>query len=304
MVYELLDGQDVLLDITLLRPEGIPVKGSGGNSSGPSSFAVEVFDNFGYWASLGGAEYAGPVATLRYVFAPTLRVIRQGGTRRGAGMATMSITNPNVADFITCKDLDREQTEGDISTFNISVLASDEFMESNKSKTEGILYDIAEHAHSTGEPGVIFIDRINEHNAMLNASGAIKSTNPCGEIPLYAGEPCDLGAMNLAAYVKNKEFDFDTFNKDVKIAIRFLDNVLEVNKFALEDNREMSMRLRRLGLGVMGLADALIKMEQRYDSEQGRKLVTDMITALRDSSHEASKEIAEERGLFPDFEKE
>ena len=303
VVYKLLDGQDILLDITALRSEGTPVKGSGGNSSGPSSFAVEVFDNFGYWASLGGAEYAGPIATLRYIFAPTLRVIRQGGTRRGAGMATMSITNSDIKDFINCKDLDREQSEGDISTFNISVLATDAFMSASKDKKEGVLYDIAEHAHATGEPGVIFIDRINENNAMLNTLGAIKSTNPCGEIPLYAGEPCDLGAMNLAAYVKNKEFDFGSFNKDVKTAIRFLDNVLVVNKFALEDNHEMSMRLRRLGLGVMGLADALIKTGKRYDSEQGRKLVTAMITALRDSAHEASKELAEERGVFPDFEK-
>ncbi len=109
--------------------------------------------------------------------------------------------------------------------------------------------------------------------------------------------------MNLAAYVKNKEFDFESFKQDVKTAVRFLDNVLEVNQFALEDNREMSQRLRRLGLGVMGLADALIKMEQCYDTEQGRKSVMDMITALRDSAHEASKELAKERGLFPDFEK-
>ncbi len=270
----------------------------------PSSFAVEVFDNFAYWASLGGADYAGPVATLRYIFAPTLRVIRQGGTRRGAGMATMSITHPDINDFITSKDLEREQSEGDISTFNISVLVTDEFMKQNAAKKSGTLLTIADHAWQTGEPGLIYIDRINEHNPMRKAYGDIKSTNPCGEIPLYAGEPCDLGAINLAAYVKTpntgmKGFDVASFQADVRTCIRFLDNVLEVNKFALEDNRQMSLKLRRLGLGVMGLADALIQMGYRYDDEQGREAVATMIGELRDSATEASEQLSKERGVFP-----
>jgi ribonucleoside-diphosphate reductase alpha chain len=221
MIMRLLDKQDVLLDLSGLRPEGTPVNGSGGNSSGPSSFAVEVFDNFAYWASLGGAEYAGPVATLRYIFAPTLRVIRQGGTRRGAGMATMSITHSDINDFITSKDLEREQTEGDISTFNISVLVTDKFMQEAKGKKSAALMTIADHAWQTGEPGLIYIDRINEHNPMRASLGDIKSTNPCGEIPLYAGEPCDLGAINLAAYVQTpnigmKGFDVEGFRSDVR----------------------------------------------------------------------------------------
>lgn len=304
MIMKLLKGQDVLLDLSNLRPEGTPVNGSGGNSSGPSSFAVEVFDNFAYWASLGGAAYAGPVATLRYIFAPTLRVIRQGGTRRGAGMATMSITHPDINDFITSKDLAREQTEGDISTFNISVLVTDEFMKQNIGKTSGTLWSIADHAWQTGEPGLIYIDRINQHNPMRKAYGDIKSTNPCGEIPLYAGEPCDLGAINLAAYVKTpnqgmKGFDLESFRADVKTCIRFLDNVLEVNKFALEDNRQMSLKLRRLGLGVMGLADALIQMGYRYDDQRGRDAVAVMIGELRDNATMASEQLAKERGAFP-----
>jgi ribonucleoside-diphosphate reductase alpha chain len=304
MIMRLLDGQDVLLDLSGLRPEGTPVNGSGGNSSGPSSFAVEVFDNFAYWASLGGAEYAGPVATLRYVFAPTLRVIRQGGTRRGAGMATMSITHTDIADFITSKDLEREQSEGDISTFNISVLVTDKFMQEAAGKKSAALMTIADHAWQTGEPGLIYIDRINEHNPMRAALGDIKSTNPCGEIPLYAGEPCDLGAINLAAYVKTpnvgmKGFDVAGFQADVRTCIRFLDNVLEVNKFALEDNRQMSLKLRRLGLGVMGLADALIMMGYRYDDEKGRQAVAQTIGELRDNATEASEQLAKERGAFP-----
>ncbi|MEX2502148.1 MAG: LAGLIDADG family homing endonuclease, partial [Trueperaceae bacterium] len=178
-VRAMLAGEDVVLDLSGLRPEGTPVDGSGGTSSGPSSFAVEVFDNFATWAHLGAATYAGPVATLRYVFAPTLRVIRQGGTRRGAGMATLSITHPDVRDFVTAKDLDRERDEGDISTFNISVLVSDAFMAAAREAQRGTLREIADHAWATGEPGLIFLDRINEHNPMRAAYGDIKSTNPC-----------------------------------------------------------------------------------------------------------------------------
>ncbi len=672
VVTALLAGDDLLLDLSGLRAEGTPVNGSGGSSSGPSSFAVEVFDNFARWAGLGGAAFAGPVATLRYVFSPTLRVIRQGGTRRGAGMATISITHPDVHDFITSKDLEREQAEGDISTFNISVLVSDEFMQRAQAEgPQGVLWEIAQHAWQTGEPGLIYVDRINEFNPMREALGDIKSTNPCvtadtwvmtnqgarqvaelidrdfcavvdgvafplesrgffhtgtkpvvklrtvegfelrlthdhrvkrvtsrtrarvesewceaatlrpgdeivltdqrgaspwsgrgnaeqgwllgmlvgdgtfqadkgdlacldlwgsereamaeramaalrapgmgigrlwrteaeqkirlasdaltrlasefgiargaktvsdeierassafyggflqglfdadgsvqgsqakgvsvrlaqsddtmlervqrmlarlgiistlyherrpagtrempdgrggaraypikaqhelvvandnllrfaavvgfgvcakrdrlheaidgyvrevnrerfvatvraieddgiedvydvtvaeahafdangivahncGEIPLFPGEPCDLGAINLAAYVQTQGvgmagFDVDTFREDVGSTIRFLDNVLEVNKFALEDNREMSLYLRRLGLGIMGLADALIRMGYRYDSDEGRAAVSEMINELREAATSASRALADERDPFPGF---
>ncbi len=307
MAMGLLDGRDVLVDLSDLRAEGTPVKGSGGTSSGPSSFAVEVYDNFAVWAQLGGAAHAGPVATLRYVFAPTLRAIRQGGTRRGAGMATLSITHPDVQDFITAKDLEREQAEGDISTFNISVLVTDEFMTQSLDSRHGVLRDIAQHAWATGEPGLIYIDRINQYNPMRAAMGDIKSTNPCGEIPLYPGEPCDLGAINLAAYVARPGegtagFDFDAFAMDTRTCVRFLDNVLDVNVFALPDNREMSMKLRRLGLGVMGLADALIRMGYAYDSEAGRQAVDEIISAMRDAATAASEDLAQERGAFPLFD--
>ena len=120
MVERLMYGEDVYIDLSKLRPEGSAVAGSGGTSSGPASFAVEIFDTFARWASLGGARFAGPVATLRYLFAPTLRVIRQGGVRRGAGMATLSTGHPDLEDLLTAKTLERERLEGDISTFNIS----------------------------------------------------------------------------------------------------------------------------------------------------------------------------------------
>ena len=611
----------------------------------------------------------GPVATLRYIFASTLRVVRQGGTRRGAGMATLSASSPDIQDFITSKDLDRERVEGDISTFNISILASDDFM--SDSANDKLLKQIAEHAHDTGEPGIIFVDRINEHNPMVSTLGPIKSTNPCvtadtwimthlgakqvkelvnipfcvpvdgqgyrsqgfwttgtkpvyrlktkrgfelcltgnhklkkvtkytrhkqdntwvevfnlskgdfislsnhreglywggvgcfeegwllgyligngtfaseknksdrahldfwgqqaenmaklalerikkfcvtrsdlkvksqfqegklrvggtglanlaarfdvchgnkvvtdkieeaskdfylgflrgffdadgsvqgtqakgisvrlaqsnlntlrrvqrmlarlgiisnlyqnrreagyrslpdghggykdyytkaqheliiakdnlpifaelinfedklkkeklttsltsykrtlnrerfideivsikpeggkevfdttvdlihefdangisahncGEIPLYAGEPCDLGAMNLAAYVEDGEFNAEDFENDIQLAVRFLDNVLDVNNFVLEDNREMSHRLRRLGLGVMGLADCLIKLGLAYNSQDARAKTNSIFNHLRVRAVLASENLAEERGAFPDWNEE
>jgi ribonucleoside-diphosphate reductase alpha chain len=342
-------GLEPRIDLSNLRAEGAPIKGSGGTSSGPVSFLFEIFDNFLEWANLG-AETSGPVATLRYCYAPVLRVVRQGGTRRGAGMATISIDHADVLDFLTAKDLDREQGEGDISTFNISILATNKFLETldrnglwniqplevmgkyHVVKLEGAyngqvpeleargvdgakgvpLYaggipakwlwrQIAEHAWSTGEPGLIFNDRVNEKSAIagLGEKYIIKSTNPCGEIPLTVGEPCDLGAINLAAYVKHKAFDFKQFRADVRDCIRFLDDVLDVNVFALEDNRVASQNLRRLGLGVMGLADALILMGQRYDDAQGRETINQIMSAMREEAILESERLGEERGHYP-----
>ncbi|HZJ08462.1 MAG TPA: hypothetical protein VFD39_02085 [Trueperaceae bacterium] len=168
----------------------------------------------------------------------------------------------------------------------------------------GVLREIAQHAWETGEPGLIFVDRINEHNTMRSMLGDIQSTNPCGEIPLYPGEPCDLGAINLAKYVVQAwvgldGFDMPTFRHDVGTCVRFLDDVLDVNRFALEDNRDMSMKLRRLGLGVMGLADALIKMGFGYNTDEGRGAVDAIIGTMRDAATEASETLGVERGPFP-----
>ncbi|AWN21946.1 adenosylcobalamin-dependent ribonucleoside-diphosphate reductase [Deinococcus irradiatisoli] len=349
------------IDLSQMRPEGAAIKGSGGTSSGPVSFLMEIFDNFLEWANRGG-EHSGPVNTLRYVYAPVLRVVRQGGTRRGAGMATISVSHPDVLDFLTAKDLDREASEGDISTFNISILVTQAFWDTlqaggvwplsaqevpgkyylapqsgefggqwptlpereedgargvptykigkGKQARSGIpaawLWDqVAQHAWSTGEPGLIFVDRINEYSALrdLGERYQIKSTNPCGEIPLTVGEPCDLGAINLAAYVEGSHFDFAAFRADVRTCVRFLDDVLDVNVFALEDNRVASQDLRRLGLGVMGLADALIKLGLRYDSEAGREMIFEIMTALREEAVSESERLGQERGVYAVYQR-
>ncbi|GGM21600.1 adenosylcobalamin-dependent ribonucleoside-diphosphate reductase [Deinococcus aerophilus] len=350
-------GLEPRLDLSDMRAEGAPIKGSGGTSSGPVSFLMEIFDNFLEWANRG-AELSGPINTLRFVYAPVLRVVRQGGTRRGAGMATISVAHPDVLDFLTAKDLDREAAEGDISTFNISILISAAFWDTlqaggvwpmqaqevpgkyylaeqtgefagswptlperaedgargvpvyragkGKNAHSGIpaawLWDqIAQHAWSTGEPGLIFNDRVNEFSALKNLGERyeIRSTNPCGEIPLTVGEPCDLGAINLAAYVADSTFDFAAFRADVRTCVRFLDDVLDVNVFALEDNRVASQDLRRLGLGVMGLADALIKLGLRYDHAAGREMIMEIMSVLREEAIAESERLGEERGVYP-----
>ncbi|MFC6661849.1 LAGLIDADG family homing endonuclease [Deinococcus multiflagellatus] len=713
-------GLEPRIDLSAMRPEGAPIKGSGGTSSGPVSFLLEIFDNFLEWANRGG-EGSGPINTLRFVYAPVLRVVRQGGTRRGAGMATISIGHPDVLDFLTAKDLDREAAEGDISTFNISILVGTAFWDTlqqggvwpvqaqevpgkyylapqtgpfkgewpelpvrAEDDAQGVpvytlkkgqtgvparwLWDqIAQHAWSTGEPGLIFVDRINEYSALkdLGERYQIRSTNPCvtadtwvstamgarqvrnlvgkdfcavvngqsysarggfwltgikpvltvttrrgyqlrltdnhqllkvvrqtrdmqdtawveagtlkpgdrimlsdhteitpwagagnrtegwllgsligdgtfltdrarpmaalgfwgdtrhaladaayeqlgqmgavkklwrsddeararvrlssealaelaakygvthghktltdrmeqggydfyrgvlqglfdadgsvqgdqrkgvsvrlaqsdlpllqraqrmlarlgilstlaperrpagtrvlpdgqgrqseypvraqheliisgsnlrgyaerigfrderksarleealsgyarelnrerfsdeivsilpsgeeavydvtvdqvhafdangivahncGEIPLTVGEPCDLGAINLAAYVKGSAFDYPSFREDVRTCVRFLDDVLDVNVFALEDNRVASQDLRRLGLGVMGLADALIKLGLRYDSEAGRDTIFEIMSVLREEAVAESERLGQERGIYP-----
>ncbi|MFB9993452.1 adenosylcobalamin-dependent ribonucleoside-diphosphate reductase [Deinococcus oregonensis] len=347
-------GLEPRIDLSEMRAEGAPIKGSGGTSSGPVSFLMEIFDNFLEWANRG-AEQSGPVNTLRFVYSPVLRVVRQGGTRRGAGMATISIDHPDVLDFLTAKDLDREAAEGDISTFNISILVGEKFWNALQADAvwpiaaqdvpgkyalmpqagayEGTLptlpdraddgargvpvyqdagagvgiparwlWDqIAQHAWSTGEPGLIFADRVNEYSALkdLGERYQIRSTNPCGEIPLTVGEPCDLGAINLAAYVRDSTFNFKAFRADVRTCVRFLDDVLDVNVFALEDNRVASQDLRRLGLGVMGLADALIKLGLRYDNDAGRQAIAEIMGALREEAIAESERLGAERGVYP-----
>ncbi|GGN05885.1 hypothetical protein GCM10007092_20910 [Thermus composti] len=245
-------GQEPHVDFSLLRPEGAPIRGSGGTSSGPVSFLYEIFDNFLEWVAWG-AEEAGPVATLRYVYASVLRVVRQGGTRRGAGMATLSIDHPDLLDFLTAKDLDREKAEGDISTFNISVLATDRFLEAvekdalwpvtpievpgkyypyplegpytgklpslperedgakaiplygGKVPARWLWHEIAWHAWATGEPGLIFVDRVNALSALkgLGERYQIRSTNPC-----FVGEtriPTEHGLVPIAELAQKGE---------------------------------------------------------------------------------------------------
>jgi len=295
MVRLMIMQRNVLIDLSELRSEGKEVKGSGGESSGPASFAVEVFDNFARWGNLGGADYAGPVATLRYVFAPTLRVIRQGGTRRGAGMATLSALHEDLNDFITCKDLGREKVEGEIGTFNISVLATEYFMESKDYVEQR--RSIAQHAWESGEPGLIFVDAINNNNPLLSSDGPILATNPCGEVPLYPGEPCDLGAINLSALVKDGEFDWPKFGYAIRMGVRALDNILTAENSPLPTINEAIKDKRRIGLGLMGLADALIRMGITYGSEEAIEFAHRIARVMSEEAVNESEDLGQLRGI-------
>ena len=263
----------VILDWSNLRAEGTPIKGSGGTSSGAASFAIEV-QHIIHWLSLGG-HTAGPINALRYVFQSVLRSVRQGGTRRGAGMATLSVDHPDAEIFLSCKDHDVEDRLGEISAFNISFLARDKDMDNP------FLDKIAKHAWLTGDPGLLFVDTINRDNPLAAIDGYILSTNPCGEVPLYPGEPCDLGAMNLLKYVtKNAVFNAESFANDVGLYVRYLDANLDYAILPTEQSRVMSQRNRRIGLGVMGLAHALIKLGLRYDSDAGRSAAWKMFRTM------------------------
>jgi ribonucleoside-diphosphate reductase alpha chain len=287
-----------------LRPQGDLVRSSGGTTEGPLSFIQ--------------------------VFSKATDAIQQGAFRRGANMGILRIDHPDIVKFITFKDdLTRLQN------YNISVTVTDRFLEELKRDPRtvhevqnprtkewkklakldangeptgtfwsvGELWDIIiEHAWRTGEPGVVFIDRINQRNPIKNV-GLIEATNPCGEQPLHPFDSCNLGSVNLGALVKGKgaeaRFDWDEYKTIVHTTTRFLDNVIEVNRYPLPQIDQMSKTTRRVGLGVMGFADALFKLGIPYNSEEGTAFGEQVMKVMNDESHLASEHLAEERGVFP-----
>ncbi len=290
-----------------LRPKGDLVRSSGGTTEGPLSFIQ--------------------------VFSKATDAIQQGAFRRGANMGILRVDHPDIVEFITFKD---DLTK--LNNYNVSIAVTNRFLdelqnaretvhrvqnprtkdwkdlvktdaegaETGELWTVGELWDmIIEHAWRAGEPGVVFIDRINERNPIKNV-GLIEATNPCGEQPLHPYDSCNLGSVNLGLFVKEDggapTFDWDEFKAVVHSTTRFLDNVIEANRYPLPQIDQMSKTTRRIGLGVMGFADAMYKLGIPYNSEEGCAFGEEIMQVLNDESHLASELLAEERGVFPAWE--
>ncbi len=275
-----------------LRPEGDLVGSTGGVASGPVSF-MKAFD----------------AAT---------DVIKQGGKRRGANMAILNVDHPDILKFIRAKE---DNTS--LTNFNISVAISEKFMKAVESGSDYELVNprtqkvvdklnakevfdrIVEMAWKNGDPGIVFLDRVNRDNPTPKL-GMVESTNPCGEQPLLPYESCNLGSINVSRMANKKDgvttVDYVKLEKTVKMTVRFLDNVIDVNKFPLPKIGEMTKLTRKIGLGVMGFADLLIMLGTPYDSEDALETAERLMKFISDKATETSVELAKERGVFPAFE--
>jgi len=276
-------------DLSILRPAGEAINGTGGESCGPTGFMN--------------------------LFSENTNTIAQHG-RRGANMQTLRIDHPDIEKFISIKTGDIHM----IKYSNISVLLTHGFMDAVKNDTdfdltyEGKVYktikakslwsEIVSHAHNSAEPGLLFWDTMKDyHNAEY--CSPLVSTNPCAEQPLPDGGCCNLGAVNLERFVdENSNFMIDQFKETVGIATRFLDNVVDYNmdRHALEDQRKNAMNDRRVGLGILGLGDMLVRMGIQYDSEDALQTIEQIMQIFRDTAYEESVELAEEKGRFPNYD--
>lgn len=285
-------------------------------SGGGTGFSFSRLRQEGSTVNSTGGVASGPVSFLK-VFNMATEAIKQGGSRRGANMGILCIDHPDILSFIDCK-----KNNAEITNFNLSVGITEEFMKAAEQGRDYNLIDphtgrivkqlnakavfqkIVDAAWKNGEPGILFLDRLNKDN-VVPKQGRIEATNPCGEQPLLPHESCNLGSINLTKMVKpageHFEVDWEKLENTVKHAVHFLDNVIDVNKYPLDQIAHTTKQTRKIGLGVMGWADSLLMMGIPYDTEEAVCLGEKLMAFISEKGREASRELAEKRGVFPLF---